>query len=279
MKINVTLILLGTLLCLGLILLIHNMRPRPYVVPLLMGRLGNRIFQVFAAKLYGERYGHEVVFCKNFIEQNPNEEESLEELRRVFPEIRTVDKVEDHEFVDFSKSSWEYKELPYTPKSIVIKGYFQNVRYIPKSIQDSPPIRKRPVLKDTYFIHIRGGDYLTNPRHFVDLRKYYRRSIEKVYNHNPNAAFLVFTDDKTYAERVMSELHVSYRMSTTTNAYETLLEMSSCVGAICANSSFSWIGSFSLPVRTQIYMPSKWSNDNAEKADMYPPWAIVVPVD
>ena len=197
----------------------------------------------------------------------------------MFPEIPTVDMIGDHDFVDFSKNAWEYRELPYTPKSIVIKGYFQNVGYIPKSIQELPPIRKRPILKDTYFIHIRGGDYLTNPRHFVDLRKYYARSVKRIYDHNPKAVFLVFTDDRAYAERVMHELHVPHRMSTTVNSYETLLEMSSCVGAICANSSFSWIGSFSLPLRDQIYMPSKWMNDGSANADIYPPWAIVIPVE
>ena len=250
-----------------------------YVVPYIKGRLGNRIFQVFAAKKYSEMYGYEVVFCERFILRDPEQEASMSDLQKVFPEIRTVEDIGDYEHFDSSKRPWKYESLPKSTKSVVLEGYFQNVGYIPKSIQDSPPIRKQPILENTYFIHIRGGDYLKLPIHYVDLRKYYRRCIQKVFEHNPHAEFLVFSDDNEYAKIIMKELGVEYTISEKTNPYETLLEMSSCVGAICANSSFSWIGSFSMSKRNQIYMPSKWFNDDSKEKDVYPPWAIVVSVD
>lgn len=254
-------------------------RRKLYIVPYLNGRLGNRIFQVFAAKKYSELYGHEVVFCDRFIIHNPKEGDSMDDLRIIFPEIQKIEDIGDYEHFDLTEIPWTYKHLPRSAKSVVLEGFFQNVGYIPQSIQDSPPIRKQPILKNTYFIHIRGGDYLKLPIHYVDLRKYYRRCIQKVFEHNPHAEFLVFSDDNEYAKIIMKELGVEYTISTTTNPYETLLEMSSCVGAICANSSFSWIGSFSMPTRNQIYMPSKWYNDDSKKQDIYPPWAKVISVD
>ena len=250
-----------------------------YVVPYIKGRLGNRIFQVFAAKKYAKLYGYEVVFSERFILHDPEQEASMSDLQKVFPEVKTTEDIGDYEHFDFSDTPWTYKHLPISTKSVVLEGYFQNVGYIPKSIQDSPPIRKRPVLDNTYFIHIRGGDYLNLPKHYVDLRKYYHRCIQKVLEHNSRAKFLVFSDDNEYAKVIMKELGVEYTISTKTNPYETLLEMSSCVGAICANSSFSWIGSFSMSTRNQIYMPSKWFNDDSKEQDVYPPWARVVSVD
>jgi hypothetical protein len=258
---------------------LYFQRKKRYVVSNFKGRLGNCVFQVFAAKMYSELYGHEVVFCDRFIIDNPKEAASIDDLRSIFPEIKTVEDIGDYEHFDFSDRPWKYEHLPKSTKSVVLEGYFQNVGYIPKSIQDSPPIRKRPVLKNTYFIHIRGGDYLNLPKHYVDLRKYYHRCIQKVFEHNPSAEFLVFSDDIEYAKIIMKELGVDYTISTKTNPYETLLEMSSCVGAICANSSFSWIGSFSMSTRNQIYMPSKWYNDDSKNQDVYPPWAKVVSVD
>lgn len=255
------------------------LRKKRYVVPNFKGRLGNRVFQVFAAKMYSELYGHEVVFCDRFIIHNPKEADSMDDLRIIFPEIKTVEDIGDYDHFDLTDIPWTYKHLPKSTKSVVLEGYFQNVGYIPKSIQDSPPIRKRPILKNTYFIHIRGGDYLKLPTHYVDLRKYYGRCIQKIFEHNPSAEFLVFSDDIEYAKIIMKELGVDYTISTKTNPYETLLEMSSCVGAICANSSFSWIGSFSMSTRNQIYMPSKWYNDDSKNQDVYPPWAKVVSVD
>lgn len=282
MKRNVYLICLFLLLSVVLILIayIYFVKERKlYVVPYLKGRLGNRIFQVFAAKMYSELYGHDVVFCERFIEHNPKEEDSMDDLRKVFPDITTIEDIGDYVHFDFSEHAWTHKPLPKSTKSVVLEGYFQNVGYIPKSIQDSPPIRNHPIMSNTYFIHIRGGDYLNNKLHYVDLRKYYRRCIVKIVEHNSHAEFLVFSDDIDYAKTIMKELGVEYTISTKTNPYETLLEMSSCVGAICANSSFSWIGSFSLPTRNQIYMPSKWYNDNNVEQDVYPPWAIVIPVE
>lgn len=260
-------------------LLLYLNRPTIYVIPYLKGRLGNRTFQVFAAKRYAELYGHKVAFCEKFIQHNPAEEDSMNDLRRIFPEIQTVADIGDYEHLDYSESAWEYKDLPYRSKTVLLEGYFQNARYIPKYLKDRPPIRKSPILKNTYFIHIRGGDYLSNAFHFVDLRKYYARSIKLIKKDDSNAEFLVFTDDNKYAKKIMKELDVSYRISSTITAYDSLEEMSSCSGAICANSSFSWLGSFFQYSRSHIYMPSKWHNDDKKVKDMYPPWAIVVSVE
>jgi hypothetical protein len=169
--------------------------------------------------------------------------------------------------------------MPYKNGTVVLDGYFQNYRYIPESIIKVPPIRKTPILKNTYLIHIRGGDYINHPLHFVDLRKYYKRCIDLIQKDDAVAKFLVFSDDNEYANKIMKEYSVDYSIYDKTGAYDALAEMSSCAGAICANSSFSWIGSMLQSSHKHIYMPSKWFNDSTKNAsDIYPPWAIIVDV-
>lgn len=281
MKINriliLTLLLIVFLLCTLIFLKLSS--SKKYVVPYLQGRLGNRLFQVFAAKKYAEMHGHTVVFSEKFIKYNPKEEESFDDLKRIFPDIQVIKEIGLHEILNYSDTPWEYIEMPYIDSSVVLDGYFQNYRYIPESIVKSPPIRKTPLLENTYFIHIRGGDYLNHPLHFVDLRKYYGRCIDLIKRADSEAKFLVFSDDNEYANKIMKEYSVTYTISDKVGAFDALAEMSSCVGAICANSSFSWIGSMLQPSHKHIYMPNKWFNDNSKNAgEIYPPWATVVDV-
>jgi hypothetical protein len=52
--------------------------------------------------------------------------------------------------------------------------------------------------------------------------------------------------------------------------------MSCCVGAICANSSLSWLGAYyQKPPRKNIFMPSPWIKTKLD-AEIYPDWVRVI---
>lgn len=255
----------------------------PVVVPEFAGRLGNRVFQVFAAMRYADIHGHRVVFCDKFICHNEKEEDSMEEVRRIFPSIPTVDDIGPYTEIDYRDSPYEFKEFPSVATSVVMKGHFQNVRYIPQSMQDSPPLQAKETQPHTYFIHVRAGDYLNNKTHFVDLRRYYKRCIHQIQQRDTKATFLVFSDDNPRADAMMREYDVPFRVSETKDTVDVLREMSSCSGAICANSSFSWLGAFFQKGRTAIYMPSVWIAKKLEAHErpiegIYPPWATVMEI-
>ena len=193
----------------------------------------------------------------------------MEEVRRIFPSIPTVDDIGPYTEIDYRDSPFEFKEFPSVPTSVVMKGHFQNVRYIPQSMQDRPPLQAKETQPHTYFIHVRAGDYLNNKTHFVDLRRYYQRCIHQIQHKD--------------ADAMMREYDVPFRVSDTKDTVDVLREMSSCSGAICANSSFSWLGAFFQKGRTAIYMPSVWIAKKLEAHErpiegIYPPWATVVEV-
>lgn len=273
------LVVLLVILCCLLVRLVYDAKPK-YVLPMLAGGLGNRIFQVFAAMHYAEKYGRTLAFSKQFVYFNPGET-VFDEVCRIFPDVPILEEgvVEDFEHLKFVDKPLDYEDLPYTAKDVVLEGWFQNYKYIPAAVLANPPIRKSPALSNTYFIHVRAGDYLNHPLHFIDLRKYYARCIDLIKADDPKATFLVFSDDNTYAANMLKEFDVKYSISQTKSAYDTLNDMSACSGGICANSSLSWLGSMFQATRRHIYMPSKWFNDVSKQTiGIYPPWAIVVPV-
>lgn len=255
-----------------LIRLVKESLPK-YAAPYLkQGQLGNCIFQILAIKGYAEKHGHTVVFFSKYIPKKTD----FDEIKKLFPEIPVLDDIGDYKTLDYSEYAWDFFDLPYESESVVLRGYFQNHKYFPKHVS---PLSAKEQVNHTYFLHVRAGDYLTHPKHFVDLRKYYARCIELIKKDDPHAEFLVFSNDNAYAENIVREYDIKYRISDTVTALDTMMEMSTCSGAICANSSLSWIGAFFQPSRKHIYMPSQWYND--EKKDtsgVYPPWAVVVDV-
>jgi hypothetical protein len=161
--------------------------------------------------------------------------------------------------------------MPYYVGNVLLKGYFQSEKYFPSNVSSI----RTSYYPNTYFIHIRAGDYITTGRYIV-TKHYYKKCIRDILKQNPNASFLVFSDDNSYAKKYLQKFKIQYKLSDTKTGYDTLIEMSNCCGAICANSSLSWLGAFfQRKPRGLIYMPSKWVyNKQKINSDIYPSWAI-----
>jgi hypothetical protein len=104
------------------------------------------------------------------------------------------------------------------------------------------------------FLHIRGGDYVGHPVHDVGLSAhYYPWAVQQF---PPNTHFLVFTNDRAYAESLPFLQTISHSFAEG-DELQALDQMRHCVGGICANSTFSWWGAYLTPNR-KIVLPSKW---------------------
>jgi len=178
--------------------------------------------------------------------------------------------------------SKSYEQIPDTiPRNILCAGYFQNYKYIRNDIRtklsfNTDILDKYPLIKNSYFIHVRGGDYLDKPYssvHYIDLSSYYRKCLDLCVGEE----IVIFTNDKEYANKVIPGNFTIINES----EIDTLYLMSQCKGCICSNSTFSWWGAYLNPDRP-IYMPSKWfaqTMSNTSNFNFYFPGVIIVDID
>jgi len=115
--------------------------------------------------------------------------------------------------------------------------------------------------KNSYFIHVRRGDYLNSDLYTFDTDSYYKIAIQYILSVTPDAHFIIVSDDieycKTYS--VFNNIHKTFM---DLPVLETLYLMSLCTkGGICANSTFSWWGSYlnDNPDKV-VFFPEKWIN-------------------
>ncbi len=133
-------------------------------------------------------------------------------------------------------------------------------------------------------LHIRRGDYLTNPeaaKLYTQVpMEYYARCVDQWATSKKEVEVFVFSNDLSWCRK---ELRLPYRMHfidhvDSSAAYEDMLMMSHCEAVAIANSTFSWWAAY-LNQRSQrtVYAPSQWFCPNTmDASDIYPEhWTIV----
>lgn len=161
---------------------------------------------------------------------------------------------------------------------IFLDGYWQSPRYFDdiRDILLKDYTLKTPVsntiaeyikmiaIEGSVSIHIRRGDYATNPRVLKEFglcsEAYYQKAISYIQANVTNSSFFVFSDDIAWVKKNL-ELpdNTTYVSGPKLAAEEELILMSTCAHNIIANSSFSWW--------------SAWLNQNPEKIVIAPtPW-------
>jgi hypothetical protein len=164
---------------------------------------------------------------------------------------------------------------------IVLEGYFQTPKYFAAHDEIirgelTPPditgaqnqgLAKAISSCDSTILHIRRGDYVTNPkakRMFAECpMDYYYRAIEQVPSDSP---IFVFSDDIPWAKENLS-LNRSITFvgdETPRSGVEDLKLMSLGHHHIIANSTFSWWGAWLAgPTKGLTIAPSRWFVDKS----------------
>ena len=252
-----------------------------YVSATLLGGFANRVFIIHAALHYAQQTNKKFVLIDKLIQEVQHESKSvilinLEKLFGKFDYYKSSDYTSWKIINDNKQSAFIYAEIPkHEGKSVIFEGYFQNPQYIPKLPKLKTELIRKP---NTYFLHIRLGDYLTIPLYNIPLKKYYSEAIMQLMENDNNANFLVFSNDNVNAKTFIEtniKVPFSYTFSETLSGYDTLLEMASCAGGICTNSTLSWMGAYyQKPPRNLVFMPSPWLTKGY--ADIYPEWATII---
>ena len=164
------------------------------------------------------------------------------------------------------------------PDNIDIFGYYQTQKYfehIEDEIRDdftfdSELIKSCKefleytyVFRDVIALHIRRGDYVSNPNHPSQSMEYYQRGLEML----PDLDVIVFSDDSEWCKQqeIFSSDRFSISEGNTTDA--DLCLMSMCQYHVIANSSFSWWGAW-LAKSKKVIAPKNWFGGDCVNKDV-----------
>jgi hypothetical protein len=241
----------------------------------LSGGLGNWLFITLAGLSYAKKNGKKFVLVSAYA-QNAQHGTTLDYIKRIFPDITIVPSFTEKVIVLKESIQFQYAPLKQVPSNVILQGFFQNPKYIENI---NIPSIKTTYYPDTYFIHIRAGDYINNPILDVGLTEYYRKCFDLCKNRN--IKYIVASDDNDYAKNYLQQFNINFEISNKIDPVDCLIEMANCAGGICANSTFSWFGAFfqiqnSEPdQKHEIFMPAKWIK-NKNCSGIYPPWATII---
>lgn len=229
----------------------------------LQGGLGNQLFQLAALDSISKQTGRTPYLEET---QTPNTHHSKEDyFQSIFLESKTI--LRTHlPAQTIYEPSYAFRQWDLPPSHAKLIGYFQNHQYISEPFLESLWLPNVPSLTGA-FLHIRGGDYINNPFHSIDLTSYYERAVALFPK---GTTFYVFTNDIPYAESLSFLRNLSCVLVEEPNEVRTLAYMKNCtLGGICANSTFSWWGAYLNRKDRTLVLPTKWFNDASIYIDGY----------
>jgi hypothetical protein len=233
--------------------------------PELMGGFGNQLFQIAMAYGIARKKGELVVLNKQLTHRNPHSRVCY---------VDTIFKKFLHLPLGYSSKHHErglhlYDKGLYTPSTSIehklYKGYFQHYQYIYPYLKEFKSALDLPVVPETdsFFIHFRFGDFLTNLNHRMDLREYYIRCLKEIHTLYGKVQYHIFTNDKSVAEKYIQD-HLGEYLTDNysfmeSNECQNLSQMNNCTrGGICSNSTFSWWGGIlNFYPQRKIFFPEK----------------------
>jgi hypothetical protein len=266
------------------------------------GGLCNRLFQIAFAYSFAKKNGT-TFKIENWKVQTHHSESVYEWLIGRFMELVNYDKREKIYYSEQYREFYDEYTHYYPPNvnkyaDVFIRGFFQNEKYFLDYKEDIYELFRPPIeiveaieksqykshLEKAYFLHVRLGDYAKQDRnkYWVDLRNFYRVALEQIESDSTILLFSNFPDEIHEHYPALLEQLKQFNVIVVNEKDEVfnLYLMSECKrGGICANSSFSWWGSWlNKNNNKKVYMPDKWINGMEKPIQIYPSYATILPV-
>jgi len=273
----------------------------------LMGGLGNQLFQYATAYALSKEQGRELVLDTRFFDSytlhggykldrlNISSRKLTNEECSYFPlwQIRLLTRFPklDCFFRNWLlEKSFNFQILSTKQdKSVNLVGYWQSPKYFAKyrellKIEFSPKSSLNKhyqnhtsniMENDSVAIHIRRGDYLSNPnalaKHGVCTTGYYKAAIELIKKKYKEPKFFFFSDDIAWTKLEFADLLQNYHCTYVSGgtAEDDFWLMSKAKNHIIANSTFSWWAAWLADHEENniVICPDPWFDDQYINTD------------
>lgn len=255
--------------------------------------LGNKLFELAFAYSCSQRLNRKLWILDQNLKDPHNNNEINDWLTNIFDKmlLKNVKLSEykvaiEHESLCCSIDCNLLKNISEN-QNIIVNGYFQTHHYFQKYRNDLLRLFKCPdnvqqkinmmdFDTNSFFLHVRLGDYLKCRHHLVDLTNYYETCLTKVFEQDKFAKVYMFSDDVENIYKMYPNLKkFNFQIISEKDHVVSLFMMANCSrGGICANSTFSWWGSYLNPnPNKRVFMPGTWFNPNDKlgnhKIDLY----------
>lgn len=286
------------------------------IITKLCGGLGNQMFQYAAGRSLAFKLGTDLKLDLACYSSSMSRSYSLSHLKiiesfateseiqklkyralsygeKILPKLRLRSHAPSQAFSYVKEKHFHFDPAILALKGdIYLEGYWQSEKYfcdIMKIIREDfslklPLSSESLKLYDTIHshesisIHIRRGDYVTNPStnqyHGTCSLNYYNLSIRYLVDFVRNPYFIVFSDDPDWCQQ---NLKIPFQTTIINHkgqdlSHEDIYLMSLCKHHIIANSSFSWWGAWLNPKSDKIIIcPTKWfAQKNLNTQDLIP---------
>ena len=246
-----------------------------------LGRLANQMFQYASLKGIARHRGYEFSIppANVFGKRDPMVNTDEMNIYKVFglDKKNTVGLFPNQVLAE-RMHTFDAELFENCPDNIDIFGYYQTHKYfdhIEDEIRedftfDSDLVKSCKefleytyVFRDIIALHIRRGDYISNPNHPSQSMEYYQRGLEML----PDLDVIVFSDDAEWCKQqeIFSSDRFSISEGNSTDA--DLCLMSMCQYHIIANSSFSWWGAW-LAKSKKVIAPKNWFGGDCVNKDV-----------
>jgi hypothetical protein len=246
------------------------------VIPTLTGGLGQRLFQLATAIAYGEQYNRKVVLHHSLVCENPYEDK--DKIYEMVPQLER--EVYIHTLQNATTLRENFPLRSSKSQVVVLEGDFKDQRFFEYAKLEHFPIfpaclHPREDLEHTVFLHFKRNFPLTS---------YYKTALKRIPE--DKKIFVVCEDnDMPWLKKNILELFPFVSKDRWMFQpqglcpVEVLWIMTRCQGgAICANSSLSWWGSYlgARVAQNPCYFPAKWFSKGQTTTTILPKWGKIL---
>lgn len=252
-----------------------------YITCSLNGRLGNYFFIVISTWAYAKANNLEFIMNKSF--------EQDKYYKIFFSNIKTQNlSVINFTGVEFGvyENCSIHKYIP--DKNLLFYGFLQNANnfnmYREEVLSTFFNIKNTCESNNNFFIHIRLGDFMESPLHYINLDKYYTKAIEYLKNKMcvEDMNIYIISDDITNAMKknylkLLPQKNLTYLDNKMYNEAKTFEIFKNCyLGGIIGNSTFAWWGAYVINNPNKLVItPNKYINTQDDFSGLYMDYVVM----